>query len=56
MKIKLFLKIVIFFLKMNDDEVLFINKINNSKFYYDSKKFRKCFNIQKMKFLMFHLN
>ena len=26
------------FFRNNDDEVLFINKINNSKFYYDSNK------------------
>ena len=46
MKIKFFLRIVIFFLKDQDDEVLFINKIDNSKFYFDSNNLQ---NILSMK-------
>ena len=35
MKIKLFLKNSNIFFKTEDGEFLFLNKINNSKFYYD---------------------
>ena len=39
-----------------DDEVLFINQINDSQFYYDLKNLKNVLVSKKVKFLMFLIN
>ena len=55
MKIKLLIKNSNIFYQNKDNEILFINKINNSKFFYDSNNLQNVL-FQKIKFLIFLLN